>query len=67
LLIASDARRVFKAADVVACFHEAASVHGFPASMLTDNGAVFTGHAGPRDRGGLRPSSTGRSRPEAYT
>ncbi len=46
LLIASDARRVFKAADVVACFHKAASRHGFPASMLTDNGAVFT--AAPR-------------------
>jgi hypothetical protein len=35
-----------KAADVVASFHEAAGTHGFPASMLTDNGAVFT--AAPR-------------------
>jgi transposase InsO family protein len=42
LLVGSDVRRVFKAADVVACFHEAASRHGFPASVLTDNGAVFT-------------------------
>jgi transposase InsO family protein len=41
-LVASVARSVFKAADVVAAFHEAASVHGFPASLLTDNGAVFT-------------------------
>jgi len=41
-LIASCARRVFKAADVVASFHEAAAAHGFPAQMLTDNGAVFT-------------------------
>ena len=41
-LVASDARVVFKAADVVACFHEAAAAHGFPASLLTDNGAVFT-------------------------
>jgi transposase InsO family protein len=41
-LIASDARQVFKAADVVASFHEAAAAHGFPASVLTDNGAVFT-------------------------
>src|SRR6266511_1155034 len=41
-LIASDALRVFKAADVVASFHEAASAWGFPASLLTDNGAVFT-------------------------
>jgi transposase InsO family protein len=41
-LVASDALRVFKAADVVACFHKAASACGFPASLLTDNGAVFT-------------------------
>jgi transposase InsO family protein len=41
-LVASVARAVFKAADVVACFHEAASAHGLPASLLTDNGAVFT-------------------------
>jgi transposase InsO family protein len=45
-LVASAARRVFKAADVVASFHEAAAAHGFPASLLTDNGAVFT--AAPR-------------------
>jgi transposase InsO family protein len=43
LLIASDARVVFKAADVVACFHAAAHRYGLPASMLTDNGAIFTG------------------------
>src|SRR5438128_9718714 len=41
-LVASCAKTVFKAADVVVTFHEAASAHGFPASMLTDNGAVFT-------------------------
>ena len=46
LLVASDALAVFKAADVVACFHRAAAAHGFPASLLTDNGAVFT--AAPR-------------------
>jgi hypothetical protein len=46
LLNASVARRVFKADDVVASCHQAASCHGFPASMLTDNGAVFT--AAPR-------------------
>jgi transposase InsO family protein len=49
LLVASDARVVFKAADVVACFHHGASTCGFPASVLTDNGAVFT--AGPRGGG----------------
>ncbi len=41
-LVASDARNITKAADVVETFHEAAASHGFPASMLTDNGAVFT-------------------------
>lgn len=46
LVVGSRALRVFKAADVVASFHEAASTWGFPASMLTDNGAVFT--AAPR-------------------
>jgi transposase InsO family protein len=45
-LVGSDALRVFKAADVVASFHKAAAAHGFPASLLTDNGAVFT--AAPR-------------------
>jgi hypothetical protein len=41
-LVASEARVVFNAADVVASFHIAAATHGFPASLLTDNGAVFT-------------------------
>jgi transposase InsO family protein len=45
-LIASVVKRIFKAADVVASFHGAASTHGLPASLLTDNGAVFT--AAPR-------------------
>lgn len=45
-LVGSDARVVFKAADVVACFHGAAAAHGYPAELLTDNGAVFT--AAPR-------------------
>ncbi len=45
-LIASDALEVFKAADVVASFHRAFAAHGPPASVLTDNGVVFT--AAPR-------------------
>jgi transposase InsO family protein len=45
-LVASAALAVFKAADVVATFHEAAAAHGYPAQLLTDNGAVFT--AAPR-------------------
>jgi transposase InsO family protein len=49
LLTASAARPVFRAADVVTVFRQAASQHGLPASMLSDNGAVFTGK--PRGRG----------------
>ncbi|HZA85781.1 MAG TPA: IS481 family transposase, partial [Acidimicrobiales bacterium] len=41
--IASVARHVFKATDVDRCFQAAAVSHGEPASMLSDNGAVFTG------------------------
>jgi transposase InsO family protein len=43
LLVASDVRRTTKGGDVVASFHKAAGRHGFPASILTDNAAVFTG------------------------
>jgi transposase InsO family protein len=46
LLVASHARTTTKAADVVASFHQAATIYGFPASLLTDNGAIFT--AAPR-------------------
>lgn len=42
LLVASRAFTTAKAADVVETFHHAASELGFPASMLTDNGAIFT-------------------------
>jgi transposase InsO family protein len=49
LALGSDARSTFKAADVVTCVHEAAARYGLPASMLTDNGAVFT--AASRGRG----------------
>lgn len=43
LLVASDARTVFKAADVVTTFRHAINDYGPPASVLTDNGAIFTG------------------------
>src|SRR5205085_3742213 len=43
LCIASVARPVFKATDVDAVFGEAAGAYGFPASVLSDNGAVYTG------------------------
>jgi transposase InsO family protein len=42
LLVAAQAFRTTKAADVVVTFHQAARRHGLPASMLTDNGAIFT-------------------------
>lgn len=50
LCLGSDALRVFKAADVDASFRKAAAFYDDPASMLSDNGAVFTG----RSRGGGR-------------
>jgi hypothetical protein len=37
--------RVFKAIDVVTTFHKAAAQHGYPASVLSDNGAIFTAEA----------------------
>jgi transposase InsO family protein len=42
LCVASRAFRVTTAADVVAAFYDAAHNHGFPAAMLSDNGAIFT-------------------------
>jgi transposase InsO family protein len=46
LFLASEAYPTIKAQDVVDCFHKAASLHGLPASLLSDNSAVFT--ASPR-------------------
>jgi transposase InsO family protein len=43
LFLGADAYLRVKAADVVASFHRAADLHGLPASLLSDNGAVFTG------------------------
>ena len=42
MVIAAVVLPVTTAADVVACFYEGASTWGFPASMLTDNGCIFT-------------------------
>ncbi len=42
LLVASQAFLTAKATDVVETFHVGASELGVPASMLTDNGAIFT-------------------------
>lgn len=43
VVVASAARRSFKAADVVACFRRAVARYGLPAQLLSDNAAVFTG------------------------
>jgi transposase InsO family protein len=43
LFLGSDAYARVKAADVVASFHEAAELHSPQSSLLSDNGAVFTG------------------------
>ena len=43
LFLGSDAYGRVKAADVMASFHNAAQLHGLPYSLLSDNGAVFTG------------------------
>jgi transposase InsO family protein len=45
LLVASRAFPTTKAADVAEVFHQGASELGLPASMLTDNGAIFTAEA----------------------
>jgi hypothetical protein len=42
LFLASQAFTTTKAQDVVDTFHKAIELHGLPASLLTDNGAVFT-------------------------
>ena len=42
LLVASRTFGTTKAADVVATFHLGAATWGYPASLLTDNGAIFT-------------------------
>ena len=42
LLVASVASINPTSTDVVATFHQAAEIYGTPASMLTDNGAIFT-------------------------
>ena len=48
LLLACNAFRTVKGADVVESFHLAGATHGYPASLLTDNGAVYSG----KSRGG---------------
>lgn len=64
LLLGATAVRTVRAADAVATFHQAAARAGYPAALLSDNAAVFSG--GPRagrvhletelDRLGIRSS-----------
>ena len=42
LLVATSVVAVATAADVVACFYKAAARWGFPESVLTDNGCIYT-------------------------
>jgi transposase InsO family protein len=49
LCLASQAFRIVTASDVVSVFAQATSTYGLPASVLTDNGAIFTAaHLGGR-------------------
>ena len=43
LFLGSDAYGRVKAPDVLTSFHKACELHGIPHSLLSDNGAVFTG------------------------
>jgi transposase InsO family protein len=42
LCVASVAREIFTSVEVVSVFYDAAARHGFPESVLSDNGAVYT-------------------------
>ncbi|MFZ0996075.1 MAG: helix-turn-helix domain-containing protein, partial [Candidatus Dormiibacterota bacterium] len=48
LLLGCDVFTTVKGADVVESFHCAGTTHGYPAALLTDNGAVYSG----KSRGG---------------
>jgi transposase InsO family protein len=48
LLLTCNAFRTVKGADVVESFHCAGATYGYPATLLTDNGAVYSG----KSRGG---------------
>jgi transposase InsO family protein len=60
LCLTSVARAVFKATDVDHGFQQAAQDHGNPASLLSDNGAVFTGRYRNRGRVALEVTLNAR-------
>jgi transposase InsO family protein len=62
LNVAADARRVTRAADVVATFAAAFARHGLPMGVLTDNDAIFTANSRGGE-GGLRHVDMGSNSP----
>jgi len=64
VLVAASAFRTVRAADVVGVFHDAAARYGYPAALLSDNAAVFSGGSrqgkvlleSELERLGIRPS-----------
>jgi transposase InsO family protein len=60
LCVASTTRRVFKATDVDAAFRRAAAGYGDPATVLSDNGAVFTGRYRSKSRVALEVTLNAR-------
>jgi transposase InsO family protein len=65
LCLASTTRRIFTAGDVDTAFQAATSAYGDPASLLSDNGAVFTG--APRRGGRVALEVTCHSRGIRFT
>ena len=63
LFLGSQAYPHVKATDVVDSFHRAAELHGLPASLLSDNGAVFTGSRPRRQGAAAIQSSSGSASP----
>jgi hypothetical protein len=61
LALGCDARTVFTVADVVTSFRKAAAGYRVPASLLSDNAAIFTGSY----RGGGQGAPTRSSLPNA--
>jgi transposase InsO family protein len=60
LCVGSDTLRVFKAQDVDTTFRQAAASYGDPATMLSDNGAIFTGRSRGRARVALEVTLNAR-------
>jgi transposase InsO family protein len=55
LCVASRAFVATRSPDVVRTLHRAAELHGYPESLLTDNGAIFTASPRRNDSGAIEP------------